>query len=124
VGEGVHQLRCARVRETCESGADRQLSHDRNLATAGSRIDPEGPMNVRETATELLCAALEGGLIRLRAPDAPIDPRADARAIGQAWRTLAKSLRKGEPKGDDEDTVKAPKAAKGAAKARARARKR
>jgi hypothetical protein len=79
-------------------------------------------VNTRETATELLCAALEGGAIRLREPGAAVDVRADARAIAQAWRTLAKALRKGEPTVDDEDAVKAPKAAKAAAKVRARKR--
>ena len=78
-------------------------------------------MSTRETATELLCAALEGGAIRLREPGAPLDVRADARALALAYRTLLKALRKGETKGDDEDAVKAPKAAKAAA---ARARKR
>jgi hypothetical protein len=79
-------------------------------------------MSARETATELLCAALEGGAIRLREPGAAVDARADARAIAQAYRTLVKALRKGEPKIDDEDAVKAPKAAKAAAKVRARKR--
>lgn len=79
-------------------------------------------MSTRETATELLCAALEGGAIRLREPGAPLDVRADARALAQAWRTLVKALRKGEPQADDEDAVKAPKAAKAAAKVRARKR--
>jgi hypothetical protein len=79
-------------------------------------------VNTRETATELLCAALEGGVIRLREPGAAVDVRADARAIAQAWRTLAKALRKGEPMVDDEDAVKMSKAAKAAAKVRARKR--
>ncbi|MCE3005096.1 MAG: hypothetical protein LW860_20725 [Xanthomonadaceae bacterium] len=79
-------------------------------------------MSTRETATELLCAALEGGTLRLREPGAPVDVRADARAIAQAYRTLVKALRKGEPKIDDEDAAKAPKAAKAAAKVRARKR--
>lgn len=79
-------------------------------------------MSTREIATELLAAALEGGVLRLREPGAPVDVRADARAIAQAWRTLAKALRKGEPKVDDEDAAKAPKAAKAAAKVRARKR--
>lgn len=81
-------------------------------------------MSTRETATELLSAALEGGAIRLRPADAPVDVRADARAIAQAYRTLLKALRKGEPPIDDEDAVKPLKAAKGAAKAKVRARKR
>jgi hypothetical protein len=80
-------------------------------------------VNTRETATELLCAALEGGMIRLREPGAAVDVRADARAIAQAWRTLAKALRKGELKADDEDPVRLPpRAAKAAAAARARKR--
>lgn len=80
-------------------------------------------MSTRDTATELLAAALEGGLIRLRAADAPVDPRADARAIAQAWRSLVKALRKGEPPVDDEDAARPPKK-KAAATARARSRKR
>jgi hypothetical protein len=52
-------------------------------------------MSARETATELLCAALEGGAIRLREPGAAVDARADARAIAQAYRTLVKALRRG-----------------------------
>jgi hypothetical protein len=79
-------------------------------------------MSAREIATELLSAALEGGVIRLRAADAAADPRADARAIAQAYRSLVRALRKGEPEVDDEDAVKRPKAARGAAKARARKR--
>lgn len=79
-------------------------------------------MSARETATELLCAALEGGATRLREPGAPIDVRADARAIAQAHRALLKALRKGEPQADDEDAAKAPKAATAAAKVRARKR--
>lgn len=79
-------------------------------------------MSAREIAAELLSAALEGGLIRLRAPDAPVDPRADARAIATAYRSLLKALRKGEPEVDDEDAVKRPKAARSAAKVRARKR--
>ncbi len=79
-------------------------------------------MSTRETATELLGAALEGGLIRLRPADAPVDVRADARAIAQAYRTLVRALRKGEPKVDDEDAAKPVKAAKAIAKTRARRR--
>lgn len=79
-------------------------------------------MSIREIATELLSAALEGGAIRLREPGAAVDVRADARAIAHAHRTLVKALRKGVPNADDEDAVKAPGAAKAAAKVRARKR--
>jgi hypothetical protein len=79
-------------------------------------------MSARETATELLCAALEGSAIRLREPGAPVDVRSDARALAQAYRTLLKALRKGESTIDDEDAAKAPKAARAAAKVRARKR--
>jgi hypothetical protein len=79
-------------------------------------------MSTREIAAELLSAALEGGVLRLRAPDAPVDPRADARAIAAAYRSLLKALRKDEPEVDDEDAVRRSKAARGAAKVRARKR--
>ena len=79
-------------------------------------------MSTREIAAELLSAALAGGVLRLRAPDAPVDPRADARAIAAAFRSLLKALRKGEPEVDDEDAARPlPKAGK--ARARVRARK-
>lgn len=80
-------------------------------------------MSTRDIATELLAAALEGGQLRLRPADAPVDPRADARAIAQAYRSLLKALRKGEPAVDDEDAAR-PAKKKAAATARARARKR
>lgn len=78
-------------------------------------------MSTREIAAELLSAALEGGLIRLRATDAPVDPRADARAIAAAYRSLVKALRRGEPEVDDEDAARpTPKADKARAPVRAR----